>query len=368
MRAQSSLSATHFIGEIRLPRKSARLVISALATMLVFAGTARAVSVLNVDFKPTINDPSVTNNTYTSPYTGTAAAPDSGTVWNSLLSNNPSPAVFIGAPGYYDDVAGATTSALNLVNSQGAATPIDINFSAGGAFAVEASAPNVPNIATNAFGLMRDYLIAFRDGGNGGARTVTLSGLDPNEPLILYLYGEGDNNGNDRQTTFNANGVIGSTSGDAPTNSPLTEGTDYVRLTGVTADGSGNLVISYSANNVSEGPFNGLQLLYDLDVGIPGDTDGDNDVDMADYNNIKNNFRITGLLTRMQGDIAGPNNNTIGDGVVDFHDFIAWQANFPKPGAGAGAAFGVPEPAMFGTAIGLLGLCGLRVRRRKPGA
>ncbi len=196
---------------------------------------------------------------------------------------------------------------------------------------------------------------------------MTLSGLGANKPVILYLYGEGDNNSNDRQTTFNANGVMGSTMGDAPQNTPLTEGSDYVRLTGVTTDASGNLAISYSANGVPEGPFNGLQLLYNLDVGIPGDTDGDGDVDMNDYNNIKSNFRNSGLLTRMQGDIAGPSNDTVGDGVVDFYDFIAWQNHFPTAGSGAGAglSIGVPEPATFLLALGGFGF--LLARRRRSG-
>ncbi|MGD9633634.1 MAG: PEP-CTERM sorting domain-containing protein [Pirellulales bacterium] len=333
-----------------------KIVATAVALLLGVQGAAQAVNVLNIDFQPTINDPSVTTNTYTVNYTGTAAAPDTGTVWNSLNAANTSPAVFIGEPGYYDEVNGAISTYLNLTDSKGAATPIDISFTSGGAFAVENSAPNMPNIATNAQGLMRDYLIAFRDGGQGGPRTVTISGLDPNEQMILYLYGEGDNLSNDRQTSFNANGVTGSTVGDAPADSPLTEGADYVRLTGVVADPSGVLTIQYSANGTPEGPFNGLQLLYNLDVGIPGDTDGDNDVDMNDYVNIRNNFRNSGLLTRMQGDIAGPNSGLVGDGVVDFYDFIAWQDNFPTPGAGggAGASVGVPEPSTV-----LLMLCGV---------
>jgi hypothetical protein len=340
-----------------------RLWLSAavIAGSLGVASMSHAINVLNIDFQPTINDPSVTSNTYTVNYTGTAAAPDTGTVWNSLNSNNTSPAVFIGAPGYYDEVNGAISTYNNLINSQGVATPINISFTSGGAFAVENSAPNMPNIATNAQGLMRDYLIAFRDGGQGGARTVTISGLNPNEQLILYLYGDGDNLSNDRQTTFNANGVTGSTVGDAPANSPLTEGADYVRLTGVVANASGVLTIQYSANGVPEGPFNGLQLLYNLDTGIPGDTNGDGVVDMNDYIRIRDNFRKTGQLTRLQGDIAGPNSNLVGDGVVDFHDFITWQNAFGNPGAAAGLS--LPEPTSLVIVFIPLALLRLRYRR-----
>jgi hypothetical protein len=358
MRFQSRISAEMRNKATSLLQKPMWLAL-ATAGLLAAPGSAHAVKFLNIDFQPSINDPLVTTNTYTVDYSGAAAALGAGTAWNSLVANNPSPAAFIGEPGYYDDVAAAPATYMNLVDSTGAATPIDIGFTAGGTFAVNETSPNYPNnIASDALGLMRDYLIAFQGGGQGGARTVTISSLVPNEPLILYLYGEGDNNSNDRQTTFNANGVIGSTSGDAPPDAPLTEGSDYVRLTGVTADASGVLTITYSANGVPEGPFNGLQLMYELAVGIPGDTDGDNDVDMVDYNNIKNNFRNSGLLTRMQGDIAGPNSNSVGDGVVDFHDFIAWQQHFPTPGpaAGSGGLAAVPEPGTLFLALAAAGL------------
>lgn len=235
-----------------------------LSWLLVAAAPLVAVEAMgltvNVDFQPAINDPSVAVNTYTADYSGTAAAPDSGTVWNSLLSNNPSPAVFIGAPGYYDEVGGAVSNYSDLLDSNGNATPYDISFDAAGAFAVENSAPNFPNISTDAQGLMRDYLIAFRDGGLSGPRTVTLSGLAAGQQVELYLYGEGDNVSNDRQTAFDANGVLGATSGDAPTNSPLTLGSDYIVLKNVFANVSGQIVIKYSANNTPEGPFNGLQM------------------------------------------------------------------------------------------------------------
>jgi hypothetical protein len=236
-----------------------RLSLLLVAAAACIAGEAMGVTV-NIDFQPNINDPSVAVNTYTVNYSGTAAAPDAGTVWNSLLANNPAPAVFIGQPGYYDEVGGAVSNYSDLVDSNGNATPYDISFDAAGSFAVDNNAPNMPNIATNAQGLMRDYLIAFRDGGLGGPRTVTLSGLPVGQQYRLYLYGEGDNLSNDRQTNFDANGVLGSTVGDAPANSPLTLGSDYVVLKNVYPNANGEIVIKYSANGTPEGPFNGLQL------------------------------------------------------------------------------------------------------------
>ncbi len=227
--------------------------------LLAIAFTAtRAVGItINVDFQPTINDAAV--NTYTVDYSGTAAAPDAGTVWNALLANNPAPAAYKGPEGYYDEVGGAVANYSNLLDSTGNATPVGISFDAAGSFAVDDNAPNYPNIATDAKGLMRDYLIAFRDGNLGGPRTATLTGLSAGQQVTLYLYGEGDNKSNDRSTAFDANGVTGATSGDAGS-APLTLGMDYVVLQNVFANASGEIVIKYATNGTPEGPFNGFQL------------------------------------------------------------------------------------------------------------
>ncbi|MCA9240650.1 MAG: hypothetical protein KDA37_10635, partial [Planctomycetales bacterium] len=311
--------------------KQALFAVGACVAALGFCSSSHAVTVVNIDFAPNIDvtPGNAGSNIYSVDYSGTAAAPDAGTVWNSLVAGNS------GGNGYnfedvniglYDEVAGAVSGPSSLVDSTGASTSLSVSFDAGGAFAVSDNAGNLNNIATDAVGLMRDYLIAFND---PNPRFVTISGLAPNEPVTLYLYGEGDNLSNDRSTFFDANGVTGSTTGDAG-GVPLTAGSDYVRLAGVMANASGVLQIEYSPNGTPEGPFNGLQLLYDLAVGIPGDTDGDNDVDQIDYQNIRDHFRSSGEnLTRLDGDIAGPNSNLVGDGVVDFYDFIAWQENFP---------------------------------------
>lgn len=232
-----------------------RLSVLLLAAVAFTASTAVGMTV-NIDFQPTINDSSVTTNTYTEDYVGLGAAPDTGTVWNALLTNNPAPASFIGEPGYYDEVAGAVASYSSLVDSQGNTTGLGISFNASGAFGVEGSAPNWPNIATDAKGLMRDYLIDF---GSDGPSHATISGLPAGQEVKLWLYGEGDNQSNDRQTAFDANGVLGATSGDAGPAS-LTLGSDYVVLEGVFANANGEVVITYSANGTPEGPFNGLQV------------------------------------------------------------------------------------------------------------
>jgi hypothetical protein len=89
----------------------------------------------------------------------------------------------------------------------------------------------------------------------------------------------------------------------------------------------------------------------------PGDVDGDLDVDINDYNIIRDNLGSTG--------VAISNGDLTGDGTVNLLDFEQWKKNFPHaapPGAGAGAVLGgggaVPEPnsavlMLFGVAGGL---------------
>lgn len=218
---------------------------------------------INVDFQANVDvTPSNGSNVFSIDYSGTAAAPDTGTVWNALAPGN------TGTDGYnfqdtnvglYDRVTAGTPSYTNLLDSQGNVTPVGVSVDAGGAFSTSNSASNLTNIATNAKDLMRDYLIAFDHYELPGPRTVTISGLPAGQQVKLWLYGEGDQASNSRQTRFDANGVIGATVGDN-VNMPLTEGPHYVVLNGVFADASGNIAIVYTANNVDEGPFNGFQM------------------------------------------------------------------------------------------------------------
>jgi hypothetical protein len=68
---------------------------------------------------------------------------------------------------------------------------------------------------------------------------------------------------------------------------------------------------------------------------IPGDFDGDGDVDGADFVAWQTNFPTAAGATLGQGDADG-------DGDVDGADFVVWQTNFPfTPGQGASS---VPEP------------------------
>lgn len=87
-------------------------------------------------------------------------------------------------------------------------------------------------------------------------------------------------------------------------------------------------------------------------AGIPGDFDGDGDVDIVDFGTFGNNFGMTGLPLDppTPGDFEP-------DGDVDIVDFGTFGANF---GTGVpGAA--IPEPAS--AVLALLGLCFAAVRR-----
>lgn len=243
--------------------KSAVVILSAISALSLVGQSARAV-VVNVDFGLHDDHP---DGTVSTPYTGTAGASDSGTTWNELQvqdNNN-----FAGAPGefgFWD----TTTTVPNLLDSQGVATTLSItatsNPGSTGAFGILDGSSNLGAVATDAVDLMRDYLIGFN-----GPQTVQLSGFTAGTLVDLYLYGAGD--GENRDTLFSVtdiNGLhTGTTTGTvtSDTNNPvahtLTLGGDYVVLSGLVADGSGNITISYqSGGGSNEAPFNGLQAVY----------------------------------------------------------------------------------------------------------
>lgn len=232
-----------------------------LAMATLFVATQAMGYTINVDFAPTIDpDP----NNYEVVFSGSAAAPDTGGVWNALYAANDPGTIDFQATdvGLYDSVGGAVSGPTSLVDSLGNSTGITATFTAGGSFATSSLSPDNDDawqyIATDAKDLMRDYLIAFSDGEDD---YVLLEGFTPGQEVLLHLYGEGDNLSNNRSTKFVANGVSGGTIGDAG-NAPLTEGADYTVLSGVMADASGSITILYEPNPDApgEGPFNGLQV------------------------------------------------------------------------------------------------------------
>ncbi|MBI83651.1 MAG: hypothetical protein CMJ81_10685, partial [Planctomycetaceae bacterium] len=69
-----------------------------------------------------------------------------------------------------------------------------------------------------------------------------------------------------------------------------------------------------------------------------GDTDGDEDVDLSDYNRLATNFDPVGTL----GPYGWSDGNFDEDGDIDLADYNALAGNFAPAGYGAAA---VPEPA-----------------------
>lgn len=240
-----------------------RILVLAIAVGLAMVASAPAMTI-NVDFAPAINDflayPNITVD-----YVGTAAAPDTGTIWNHMVSNNGSPAAFSNTPGYFDFMDGPTTDST-IIDSFGNALPgLSVTINSGlGAFGSGDNSPTdgdgnagLNYISVQAQGLMREYLIA--NGDKPGL--VTVAGLTPGQEVRLFLYGEGDNASNERQTKFTANGVVGATAGFAGfPHDTLVEGKDYVVLYDVFANASGSIEIKYELNGGGEAPFNGFQL------------------------------------------------------------------------------------------------------------
>lgn len=98
--------------------------------------------------------------------------------------------------------------------------------------------------------------------------------------------------------------------------------------------------------------LNAVNFMAGTNILRPGDVDGDGDVDMADFDTIRTNFRTT-VTNRNQGDLTG-------DGFVDLLDFRQWKDNDLLAGAGAGAA--IPEPSSL--LLALLGVAAFRRQRR----
>jgi hypothetical protein len=157
-----------------------------------------------------------------------------------------------------------------LLNSQGVPTSIGITAVAdqsnSGAFGMLAGSTNLQCAATDAVDLMRDYLIAL----NNSTQHVILDGMTPGAQFDLYLYGAGDSD--NRDTIFSITDVNGlhtgtttgsvSPDGNHPVAHVLTFGGDYTVLSGIRADGTGKIDISYThAGGSAEGPFDGLQIV-----------------------------------------------------------------------------------------------------------
>lgn len=230
-----------------------------LVVLALSAGSACAV-VINVDFQP-----GGAGGVESVSYTGQGALPDTGNdVWNVVDPSTDG--AFNGEFGSGGplDFGGSSYTTPALVDSSGAATPVTVTVSKGdpeAAFAVASTNGSMANIATNAPGLMSDYLIAQDD-----AQWITINNLSTGALYSLYLYGAGDLDF--RNTTFIAGGFAKTTTGVPGGTHALTEGQDYVVFHGIPADAGAITVSFQSGGESTDGNFNGFQLVEAQPVGI----------------------------------------------------------------------------------------------------
>ena len=116
------------------------------------------------------------------------------------------------------------------------------------------------------------------------------------------------------------------------------------------AGGQQDLVLTYRLP--SGLILNGTINYVGVPVGVPGDYNGNNVVDAADY-----------ILWRNGGPLQ---NEVVTPGSTTPEDYTAWRARFGNT-SGSGSSLGdgtsVPEPATMGTVL-LLGILGLMHRRQ----
>lgn len=186
-------------------------------------------------------------------YTGTAAAPSTGTTWNAHQFNN--------------------TLNFSLLDDQGAATDVGIWLQAN---------PGEWSYS-NANTLMGDYTFSNTNwSNNAGQRFTIFSNLadggtgmqiDGSKTYDIYIYTMGDAAG--QHTTFQINHAGGTTSqtatGDGPFNGTFTEGANYLKFSNVTpkayyVSGTDNgyefeFFWGRAAGNTTAAAINGIQIV-----------------------------------------------------------------------------------------------------------
>ena len=240
-----SASASQWEQEVRRIPKSPSYLISvavcgalASAAMLCVApGNAGAATAVNVQFDQG------------SMYSGTAAAPDTGTFWNQINTSNTN--------------NGGTLSGSGLTASDGTTvTTIGFTLTGGDLFG------GAPAFGSNNNGTDNSLLQNFVVGGpfpkaDSTAESLTISGLDPGAAYNIYFYGS-KNPGADSTLTIGSSTVAtnGAVVNAATPFDAADQGHEWNVIDGVVANGSGSLV-GYVGTGSDAGyaAINGFQIL-----------------------------------------------------------------------------------------------------------
>lgn len=175
-------------------------------------------SAINVDF----------NGGGGTTYSGTAAAPDTGTVWNGINAGNGTSGVLT------DSLGNPTVATVTQSNISG-------GFSSGGDFS-----------NTGAAALMEDQTFV----AGYATATITINNLGAG-PYDLYIYEDRGNT--NEETTFTVNGVPKTSTPDDPNTTGFHAPEDYVLFTGLTPVG-GKISFDFTGVTTQYGATNGFQL------------------------------------------------------------------------------------------------------------
>lgn len=197
---------------------------------LFFSGSLSAVQLVNVD----IGDAGTASNLYSGPGPAVGSA---GDVWNEFKI----------AAGW----APAPDIMANLVDQTGTPTAVSITF----------SNSVFRNLYDSAWGGSFGALVG--DCAQlWGTETITISGLTPDGEYDLYLFGGKWDNA----STFTVGGVSKTIQVAGSAQDPWQEGQEYAVFSGVTADGTGSIVISLeipAGDPQGDTWISGLQLVLD---------------------------------------------------------------------------------------------------------
>lgn len=216
----------------RIPATLKRL--SGFAAISLLSCAVSAAPAVNIDFNA--------SDGVLSTYSGTAAAPDTGNIWNGV------------AVGPETGPLVATFTSGALFASDGSTTPLTVTL---GNFLIYEADERPAAVAT---ALMTDFVFQQSLGPLGPASTFSINNLDRAFTYDVYLYSQ---NGGYASTAsiFTINGIsrIATNAGDIGT---FVENTNYVLYEGLVPDVFGGIAGTFnSAKALDNAAFNGLQIV-----------------------------------------------------------------------------------------------------------